>query len=99
MGMQSYDILKNTSTKYLSHSYRRSKNQIVIIKASKRIARGKRDTLTGRRRNKANAVSFSNKKSRVWQEINIQNQMVYWPEGLRSVKLRISSRTIRSIQK
>merc|ERR1719359_2450759 len=68
--------------------------RVVMIKASKRLARGRRDLFSGQRRNKANAVSFSNKKSRKWQGVNIQNKMIYWPEGQRLVKLRISSRTI-----
>merc|ERR1719261_724066 len=66
---------------------------------SKRTARGRRDLFSGQRRNKANAVSFSNKKSRKWQGVNIQNKLIYWPEGQRLVKLRISSRTIRTVEK
>merc|ERR1719387_3476673 len=62
-------------------------------------AGGKRDMFTGQRRNKARKISFSNKKSRKWQEVNIQKQKIFWPEGQRLVKLRISSRTIRTIEK
>jgi large subunit ribosomal protein L28 len=55
--------------------------------------------LTGQQRNKAHVVSFSNKKSRKWQQVNIRNKFLYWPEGERLVKLRISARSIRTIEK
>merc|ERR1711920_1095826 len=60
---------------------------------------GKRDMMTGQRRNKANNVSFSNKRTRKWQEVNLQDKRIYWPEGRRFVKLRIAARTIRTIDK
>merc|ERR1712100_537568 len=44
-------------------------------------------------------VSFSNKKSRKWQQVNIRNKFLYWPEGERLVKLRISARSLRTIEK
>merc|ERR1711998_523370 len=72
---------------------------IVMNKAEKSLARGRRDMLTGQKRNKANAVSFSNKKSRKWQQVNIRNKYLYWPEGERFVKLRISARSIRTVEK
>lgn len=36
--------------------------------------------LTGVHRNKANNVSFSNKKSRKWQEPNLQEKKVFWEQ-------------------
>merc|ERR1712193_115588 len=63
------------------------------------VAGGRRDILTGQRRNKAQNVSFSNKKSRKWQQINAQNKKFFWGEGQRFVKLRVSARTIRTIKK
>merc|ERR1711939_247104 len=62
-------------------------------------ARRKKDMLTGRSRNKANNVTFSNKKWRTWQEVNSQSKKVYWPAGQRFVKLRISTKTIKTIDK
>merc|ERR1712225_193127 len=62
-------------------------------------AGGKRDLLTGQRRNKANNVSFSNKKSRKWQELNLRRKKIYWSGGQRIVSLRISARTIKTIEK
>ncbi|GLC41034.1 hypothetical protein PLESTB_000950300 [Pleodorina starrii] len=55
--------------------------------------------LTGKKRNKANAVCFSNKKSRKWQEPNLQNKKVFWEEGQRWVKLRICTKAIKTLEK
>merc|ERR1712224_380554 len=62
-------------------------------------AGGKRDLLTGQRRNKAVNVSFSNKRSRKWQQVNLQTKKIFWPEGKRFVKIRVSARTIRTVEK
>jgi len=55
--------------------------------------------LTGTQRNKANNVCFSNKKSRKWQEPNLQSKKVFWPGGQRWVRLRICTRAIKTIEK
>ncbi|GLI66503.1 hypothetical protein VaNZ11_010330 [Volvox africanus] len=55
--------------------------------------------LTAKKRNKANAVCFSNKKSRKWQEPNLQNKKVFWEEGQRWVKLRICTKAIKTLEK
>ncbi|GFR43235.1 hypothetical protein Agub_g4294 [Astrephomene gubernaculifera] len=55
--------------------------------------------LTGKKRNKANSVCFSNKKSRKWQEPNLQNKKVFWEEGQRWVKLRICTKAIKTLEK
>merc|ERR1712224_54928 len=68
----------------------------MVIKAT---AIGKRDMLTGQKRNKATSVSFSNKKSRKWQQLNLQTTKIYWPEEKRFVRIRVSARTIRTIEK
>merc|ERR1712039_866505 len=47
----------------------------------------------------ANKISFSNKKTRKWQEVNIQRKKIYWHEGHRSVNLRIATKTIKTIDK
>merc|ERR1719262_1692085 len=59
----------------------------------------KKDMLVSRKRNKANTITFSNKKWRKWQDINSQTKKIFWPDGKRFVKLRISTRTIKSIDK
>ncbi|GAX76154.1 hypothetical protein CEUSTIGMA_g3598.t1 [Chlamydomonas eustigma] len=55
--------------------------------------------LNGKRRNKANAVSFSNKKNRKWQEPNLQAKKFYWANGQRWVNLRVSTKAIKTIEK
>jgi large subunit ribosomal protein L28 len=55
--------------------------------------------LTGARRNKANTVTFSNKHNRKWQEPNLQQKKVWWQEGQRFVKLRLSARAIKTVEK
>jgi hypothetical protein len=47
---------------------------------------------TGKKRNKANVVTFSNKHNRKWQEPNLQYKKVYWEQGQRWVKLRICTK-------
>lgn len=53
----------------------------------------------GKKRNKANVVTFSNKHNRKWQEPNLQQKKVYWETGKRWVKLRICTKAIKSIEK
>merc|ERR1711904_23041 len=63
------------------------------------VAGGRRDVLTGQKRNRARNVSFSNKKSIKWQQVNLQNKKIFWDQGQRFVRLRIAARTIRTIEK
>lgn len=65
----------------------------VVVEASKRCM------LTNKKRNKANVVTFSNKHTRKWQEPNVQYKKVYWEQGQRLVKLRISTKAIKTIEK
>lgn len=55
--------------------------------------------LTGKKRNKANSISFSNKKNRKWQEPNLQQKKVYWAHGQRWVTLRVCTKAIKTIEK
>ena len=55
--------------------------------------------LTGKKRNKANNVTFSGKRNRKWQNVNLQEKHIYWPEGQRLVKLKISTKAMRTIEK
>mmetsp|Transcript_2096 Transcript_2096/g.5330 ORF Transcript_2096/g.5330 Transcript_2096/m.5330 type:complete len:207 (+) Transcript_2096:108-728(+) len=55
--------------------------------------------LTGTKRNKANSVCFSNKHSRKWQEPNLQHKKVFWANGQRWVKLKITTRALKTIEK
>ncbi|WIA16115.1 hypothetical protein OEZ85_012834 [Tetradesmus obliquus] len=55
--------------------------------------------LTGKKRNKANVVTFSNKHNRKWQEPNLQHKKIFWEAGKRWVKLRICTKAIKSIER
>lgn len=59
----------------------------------------KRCELTGKKRNKANAVCFSNKKNRKWQEPNLQQKKVFWSYGQRWVSMKLCTKAIKSIEK
>ncbi len=48
--------------------------------------------LPGKKRNKANVVTFSNKHNRKWQEPNLQYKKIYWEQGQRWVKLRVCTK-------
>merc|ERR1711985_156100 len=63
------------------------------------VAAGRKDILTGQKRNRARNVSFSNKKSIKWQQVNLQNKKIFWDQGQRFVRLRIAARTIRTVEK
>ena len=55
--------------------------------------------ISGARRNKANSVSKSNAHTRRFQLVNLQTKVLWWEEGNKFVKLRVSTRTLKTIQK
>ena len=55
--------------------------------------------LTGKRPNVANKVSHSNIKTKERQLPNIQTKRFWWPEGNRFVRLKVSTRAMRTIVK
>lgn len=55
--------------------------------------------LTGKRPNVANKVSHSNRKSKKRQLPNLQARRFWWIEGDCWVKLRVSTRAMRTIDK
>jgi large subunit ribosomal protein L28 len=70
-----------------------SRSRVVVVEASKVC------DLTGKHRNKANAVSFSNKKHRKWQEPNLQWKKLFWAHGQRWVTLRLCTKAIKTVEK
>mgnify|MGYP000079263041 CR=1 FL=1 len=54
---------------------------------------------TGKRPNVANKVSHSNRKSKKRQLPNIQGKTLWWAEGERFVRLRLSTSALRTISK
>lgn len=55
--------------------------------------------LTGKKANNGYVVTFSHKRNKKLQHANLQYKKVYWPEGQRWVKLRISTKAIKTIEK
>ncbi|GAB4843094.1 60S ribosomal protein L28 [Ancistrocladus abbreviatus] len=54
---------------------------------------------TGKKSNKANKVSFSNHKTKKLQFVNLQYKKLWWEEGKRYVKLRLSTKAMKTIEK
>jgi large subunit ribosomal protein L28 len=55
--------------------------------------------LTGKRRNVANNVSHAHNKTKKTQRPNIQRKRIFLPEEGRHIKLRLSTRAIRTINR
>jgi large subunit ribosomal protein L28 len=55
--------------------------------------------ITGKRKLLAQNVSHSNIKTKRWQHVNIQTRRIWVPELKRFVKLNLTTRDIRSIDK
>ncbi len=56
-------------------------------------------TFTGKRPNVANKVSHSNRKSKKRQLPNLQTRRLWWAEGDRFVRVRLSTRAMRTIDR
>lgn len=54
---------------------------------------------TGKRPNTANKVSHSNRKSKKRQLPNLQSRRLWWEEGGRWIRVRLSTRALRTIDK
>ena len=59
----------------------------------------KQDQITKKKKRVANNVSHSNRKTKRTQEINLQTKRFYIEEQNRWVKLRVTTRSIRTISK
>ena len=55
--------------------------------------------LTGKKANNAFAISHSHRRTKKLQNANLQSKRVWWPEGNRWVKLRLSTKAIKTLQK
>ena len=54
--------------------------------------------LTGKKANNAYAISHSHRRTKKLQEANLQWKRIWWPEGKRWVKLRISTKAIKTLE-
>jgi large subunit ribosomal protein L28 len=55
--------------------------------------------LTGKKANNAYAISHSHRRTKKLQEANLQWKRVWWSQGNRWVKLRLSTKAIKTIEK
>jgi large subunit ribosomal protein L28 len=55
--------------------------------------------LTGKRANNGMAVSHSHVRTKKLQQVNLQERRLWWAEGNRFIKLRVSTKALRTIQK
>lgn len=55
--------------------------------------------LTGRKANNAFAISHSHRRTKKLQEANLQEKRVWWAQGKRWVKLRLSTKAIKTLEK
>ncbi len=60
---------------------------------------GRRCQLTGKKANNAVSISFSHKCNKRLQHVNLQWKSIWWPEGKRFVRLRLSTKAIKTLQK
>ncbi len=58
----------------------------------------RRCTLTGKKANNAFAVSHSHRRTKKLQGVNLQSKRVWWPQGNRWVKLRLSTKAIKTLK-
>jgi len=54
---------------------------------------------TDKKTNRANKVSFSNHKTKKQQFVNLQYKKLWWEAGKRYVKLRLSTKALKTIEK
>lgn len=54
--------------------------------------------LTGKKANNAMAVSHSHRRTKKLQEVNLQWKRIWWEGGNRWVKLRLSTKAIKTLE-
>jgi large subunit ribosomal protein L28 len=54
--------------------------------------------LTGKKANNAFAISHSHRRTKKLQQPNLQWKRIWWAEGNRWVRLRISTKAIKSLE-
>jgi large subunit ribosomal protein L28 len=54
--------------------------------------------LTGKKANNAFAVSHSHRRTKKLQEVNLQWKRIWWEEGNRWVRLRLSTKAIKTLE-
>ncbi|BAU07737.1 MULTISPECIES: 50S ribosomal protein L28 [Fischerella] len=59
----------------------------------------RRCDLTGKKANNAFAISHSHRRTKRIQNANLQSKRVWWPEGNRWVRLKLSTKAIKTLEK
>lgn len=59
----------------------------------------RRCDLTGKKANNAFSISHSHRRTKRLQDANLQTKRVWWPKGKRFVKLRLSTKAIKTLEK
>lgn len=55
--------------------------------------------LTGKKANNAFAISHSHRRTKKLQEVNLQWKRVWWSQGNRWVRLKLSTKAIKTLEK
>jgi len=58
---------------------------------------GRKCQLTGKKANNAYAVSHSHRRTKRLQEANLQTKRIWWPEGKRWVKVKLSTKALKTL--
>jgi large subunit ribosomal protein L28 len=59
----------------------------------------RRCELTGKKANNGYAVSHSHRRTKKLQQVNLQWKRIWWAEGNRWVRLKISTKAIKTLEK
>ncbi|MBD3882622.1 50S ribosomal protein L28 [Phormidium tenue FACHB-886] len=55
--------------------------------------------LTGKQANNGYAISHSHRRTKKIQEANLQQKRIWWAQGNRWVKLRLSTKAIKTLER
>jgi large subunit ribosomal protein L28 len=55
--------------------------------------------LTGKTANNAYAISHSHRRTKKLQEANLQEKRIWWTQGKRWVRLRLSTKAIKTLER
>jgi large subunit ribosomal protein L28 len=58
----------------------------------------RRCQLTGKKANNGYSISHSHRRTKRLQQANLQTKRIWWPEGNRFVKLKISTKALKTIE-
>ncbi|GAA6615698.1 50S ribosomal protein L28 [Scytonema sp. NUACC26] len=59
----------------------------------------RRCELTGKKANNAFAISHSHRRTKRLQQVNLQTKRIWWEEGNRWVKMRLSTTAIKTLDR